>query len=224
MKLRPIFTIAAIVITSLLSGEIIAKEASLRVTAEGITDGQPIPHEFAYCIPDAGHTKNGGNLSPALSWSGAPSSTKSYAVIMVDPDVPAVFDDANKEGKVLPETMKRKDFYHWVLVDIPASLTTLGKGVESSGGVVPKPAGKVPHGIRGVNNFGSDHGGYDGPCPPWNDERLHHYHIKVFALDIPSLNLKEHFSGVDALNAMQGHTVGQGEIVGTFTNNTNLGK
>lgn len=219
MKLSALFS----VIILLLSGSAMAEEKKtlpLKVTVDGITSQKSIPHGFAYCVPDGkGRTKDGGNISPEISWAGAPEGTKSYAVIMVDPDVPAVFDDANKEGKRLPDSMPRKEFYHWVLVDIPATLTKLGKGVESAGGTLPKPAGTVPHGLRGINNFGTGHGGYDGPCPPWNDERLHHYHLKVFALDVPSLGLKGNFGGKEALGAMKGHILAQGEIIGTFTNN-----
>lgn len=218
--------IAAAVATIALGGNSMAQEkapASLAVTVEGIAHNEAIPEEFAYCIPaQSGHTQQGGNISPAVSWSGAPAGTQSYAVIMVDPDVPAVFDDANKEGKVLPADMPRRNFYHWVLVDVPASLTTLGKGVEGAGGTAPKPAGKVVHGVRGINNFGANNGAYDGPCPPWNDERMHHYHIQVFALDVPSLTLSGNFGGEDAMKAMQGHILAQGEVVGLFTNNPKL--
>lgn len=195
----------------------------LWVIVPGIGDNKPISEEFAFCIPaQSGHTTKGGNISPEISWRRAPEGTKSYAIIMVDPDVPATFDNANTEGKTLLKDMPRQDFYHWVLVDIPAPLTKLEKGVESAGGTTPKPAGKMQHGVRGINSYSANNGGYDGPCPPWNDERLHHYHFKVFALDVESLGLEGIFGGTEVMQAMRGHVLAEGEVVGTFTNNPKL--
>jgi phosphatidylethanolamine-binding protein (PEBP) family uncharacterized protein len=63
------------------------------------------------------------------------------------------------------------------------------------------------------------YGGYDGPCPPWNDEIIHHYHFAVFALDIPSLGLSGTFGGPEVLAAMKGHVLAEGEWIGTYTLN-----
>src|SRR5439155_487726 len=74
--------------------------AALTVTVGGIEEGKPIAEKFAYCVPDGkGQSKDaGGNMSPAISWSGAPAGTKSYAIIVQDPDVPASFESANQPG------------------------------------------------------------------------------------------------------------------------------
>ena len=66
------------------------------------------------------------------------------------------------------------------------------------------------------------HGGYDGPCPPWNDERMHHYHFIVYALNVPTLGLTGAVDGKKAQAAMEGHILAQGEVVGTYTNNARL--
>ena len=206
----------------------------LRVTIDGIADGQPIPGEFAFCIPaDPGPTGMGENISPAISWSGAPDATRSFAIICVDVDVPTVFDDVNQEGKTIPASLARMDFYHWVLVDIPAATTGLPRGAESEGiEAGGKATGAGANGVRGKNNFGDffagdpdmkgEYGGYDGPCPPWNDEIIHHYHYRVCALDVASLGLEDGFGGADAMAAMEGHVLAQGSVVGTYTLNPSL--
>ena len=196
----------------------------LTIKVSGIEDGKPIPAKFAYCQPDGkGRTVTGGNISPAISWSGAPAGTKSYALIVVDPDVPAKFDTANKPGHVIAVDFPRQNFYHWVLADIPANMQGLPEG-KNSGGVTPggKPAGSTEYGINGLNDYGF--GGYDGPCPPWNDERLHHYHFIVYALDIASVGLSGPIKGQEVEAAIEGHVLAQGEVVGTYTTNGSLQK
>ena len=160
--------------------------ATLTVTIDAWRDGETIPGDFAFCIPaDEGHVTMGRNRSPEIRWSGAPAETRSYAIICHDPDVPSKPDNVNKEGMTVPADLPRVDFYHWVLVDIPASTTELLAG-EDSQGITPggKKAGKTDYGVRGINNYTDwfagdeemkgDYGGYDGPCPPWNDEIVHH--------------------------------------------------
>lgn len=196
-----------------------ARADEFSVTVNGIKSGQPINTKFAYCMPDGkGATQNGGNINPAINWSGAPAATKSYALIVVDPDVPTSFELANKPGKTIPADFPRRNFYHWVLVDIPSSTTGIAEGADSNG-MAAKPTGKTSYGISGHNDYGNNQGGYNGPCPPWNDERLHHYHFTVFALDVPSLGLSGNFGGRQAEEAMKGHVLAKGEIVGTYTNN-----
>ena len=157
---------------------------ALQVESDSIKHGERVPHDHAFGVPD-GEGKaapEGGNRSPHLRWSGAPEGTQSFAVIVFDPDVPADFSDANQEGKTLPEDQERADFTHWLLVDIPPDVTELPEGAGSDG-IVPggKPTGETEHGVTGANSYteaiagdpemGGTYGGYDGPFPPWNDER-----------------------------------------------------
>ncbi len=195
-----------------------AETGSLSVTSEDIASNAPINKKFAFCAPDgAGKTTNSENISPQISWSGAPSETKSFALVVVDPDVPAKFDDANKDGKTIAEDFPRKDFYHWVLVNIPVNVTQIaqGKGKDAA-------LGKAT-----VNDFASfmkdkpaqTFLGYDGPCPPFNDARLHHYHFTVYALDtavIATDSTKN--TSKDVANEIEKHTLAKGELVGTYSN------
>ncbi len=199
-----------------------AAAGTLTVTVGGVTPGGPVPEVNAYCVPDGhGRATDGANVSPAISWSPGPSGTASYAIIVRDPDVPSVFTDANQPGKTIAAGFPRVDFYHWVLVDIPAGTTRLAAGEDSSG-ITPngKQPGPVKYGVRGVNSYSPGvHGGYDGPCPPWNDLRVHHYHFTVYALDVAHLGVSGNFTGPDALRAMQGHILASGEVVGVYSLN-----
>jgi Raf kinase inhibitor-like YbhB/YbcL family protein len=67
-----------------------------------------------------------------------------------------------------------------------------------------------------------DYYGYDGPCPPWNDDLVHHYRFRVYALDLPSLGVDGRFTAGDALAAMQGHILAEAELAGTYTLNAAL--
>ncbi len=215
-----------------------ARQPSLSVTVGGVRPGGVIPSELAFCIPATqGHVALGPNKSPAIRWSKGPAGTASYAIIMHDSDVPSVADDVNKEGKIVPAKLKRVNFYHWILVDIPAglALTGLPLGADSNGVTAQgKPPGPSKFGVRGVNDytnwFASDpkmagtYAGYDGPCPPWNDAIVHRYHFTVYALNVANLGLSGKFSGTETLNAMRTHVLAKGEAVGIYTLNPAVGK
>ena len=207
----------------------------MRVTSSGFADGGVIPARFAFCAPDAKtHVTLSKNVSPPLAWSGAPAGTRSFAIVCHDPDVPSRGDDVNQEGRVVSRSLPRVDFFHWVLVDLPASVASVAEG-EFSSTVTPrgKQGPAAPHGSRqGVNDytgwFASDpemsgeYRGYDGPCPPWNDELPHRYVFTVFALDVARLAVDGSFGGKDVRDAMAGHVLSQGSITGRYALNPNV--
>lgn len=206
----------------------------MKFTISAFDNGAPIPGKFAFCVPaDEGHVTFSDNVSPHMAWSDVPTGTKSFALICVDPDVPSVGDDVNQEGKTVPKDLPRVDFYHLVLVDIPADMREIAEGTLSDG-VTPKgkEPGPTAFGVQGINNYtdwfagdkdmGGNYGGYDGPCPPWNDEMVHHYHFRLYALDVESLGLSGTFGGNDALEAMDGHVLAEAEWMGTYTLNKDL--
>ena len=209
---------------------------NLTVTSDAFNDGDPIPEKYAFCSPcENDHSKMSTNISPQLNWTGVPEGTKSFVVICVDVDVPTIFDDINTEGKTIPADQPRQDFYHGLLVDIPLDRTNLEEGEESDGLVAKgKPIGRVPYGIRGINDYtmfmasnpemAGNYGGYDGPCPPWNDELLHRYEFRVYALDVESLGLNENgeFRGADVMAAIEGHVLAEGTLTGTYTQNPDV--
>lgn len=200
------------------------------------------PYDFldgrlAFCVPAAvGHVGLSDNRNPHLAWSGVPDGTQSFALIGYDPDVPTRGDDVNQEGRSVPLDLPRADFFHWVVCDLPADLRAIGEGTHSRG-VTPrgKPPGMTPDGGRsGINDYtgwfasdpamSGDYAHYDGPCPPWNDERRHGYHFVVYALDVPSLGLEGRFTGADLREAMVGHVLASAEIVGIYSLNPAVGR
>ena len=196
----------------------------MMLTIPAFANGAAIPEQYAFCQYDAvNHTAPGTNKNPEIVWSKIPDGTQSLALICVDDSVPKIFTDANKAGKIIPEDMPRGDFYHWVVIDIDPKLGAIKPGQDAHG-ITPggKQPGRKPYGVTGVNSYGKTNGGYDGPGPPWNDQRVHHYHFHLYALDIPSLNLTASFTGPAVLTAMQGHILAQSSWMGTYTLNPNL--
>lgn len=199
----------------------------MKLNSQTLVAGQRIPVQHAMGVAGPTGPVPGDNISPHLAWSDVPAGTQSFAVICHDPDVPSSAEDVNQADRRVPYALPRVDFYHWVLVDIPAQLTELAAGIEGSG-LTPK--GKAPtvqpHGRRGINDYTSwfagdadmagNYAGYDGPWPPFNDERLHHYHFTVYALSVPQLDLPALFDGRQALAAMQSVTLAQASLVVTY--------
>ncbi len=209
----------------------------MQLRSNDISDQQPIPARFAFGkLADDAPMALSDNVSPHLAWSEVPEGTRSFAVLCMDPDVPSKADDVNQEGKTLPADMPRVDFCHWVMIDIPPQLTELDSGACGEGVVAggkqhpPGPAG-TRQGLNDYTGFmagnpdmAGQYHGYDGPCPPWNDERLHHYVFTVYALDVDRLDLPDEFGGADALKAMDGHVLGQASLTGTYSLNPQIAK
>jgi Raf kinase inhibitor-like YbhB/YbcL family protein len=135
------------------------------------------------------YTCEGSDLSPALSWSGAPAGTKSFALIVDDPDAPD------------PRAPKMT-WVHWVLYNLPAAANGLPEAVKK---------GALPPGTRdGLNDWKRT--GYGGPCPPIGQ---HRYFFKLYALDtvLPDLGTS---TKPQLEKAMQGHVLAQSELIGTY--------
>lgn len=150
-----------------------AKLAMMTVTSSAFEPGARIPTQY---------TGEGENVSPPLSWSGAPEGTKEFALICDDPDAP-----------------RAEPWVHWVVYKIPADSSSLPEG--SAGGA-----------LEGKTSSGRS--AYGGPMPP-RGHGVHHYHFKIYALDQP-LDLKPGATKDELLNAMTGHILAEGDLVGTY--------
>jgi len=207
----------------------------MKLSSESFAEGQKIPGKFAFAVPDAAyHVRLGENCNPHFAWSDVPEGVKSFAIVCVDPDVPSKGDDVNQEGRSVPADLPRVDFFHWVLVDLPAHLREIVAG-EFSNEVTPrgKAGPAAPHGARrGINDYTAlfdndndmrgDYFGYDGPMPPWNDERVHRYIFTLYALDVERLPVEGHFNGPTVLAALKGHILAQASLTATYTLNPKL--
>jgi len=135
------------------------------------------------------YTCEGKDISPPLAWNGAPAATKSFALIVDDPDAP---DPA----------APKMTWVHWVLYDIPVAATGLPEAVEAS--ALP------PGTCEGVNDWGRT--GFGGPCPPIGRHRYFH---KLYALDTALPDLKRPKKAA-LEKAMQGHVLAQAVLIGTY--------
>lgn len=207
----------------------------MKVRSDSFVDGGRIPVEFAFGkIDSKNHVALSDNRNPQLAWSDAPIGTRSFAVVCHDSDVPSSGEDVNQEGREVPASLPRVDFFHWVLVDLPVGVTSIAAG-EVSREVTPKgksgPAA-VHGGRHAINDYtawfagdqdmAGDYYGYDGPCPPWNDSILHHYHFTVYALDVDHLPLLGRFNGQDAMKVIEKHALGRASLAGIYTLNPKL--
>jgi Raf kinase inhibitor-like YbhB/YbcL family protein len=207
----------------------------MKLESASFGDNQRIPGAYAFAVPHAtDHVTLSSNRNPQLAWSGAPAGTKSFVLICHDRDVPSKGDDVNKEGRSVPASLPRVDFYHWLLVDIPANVSAIAEA-EFSDGITargkPGPAAKygARHGLNdytgwfaGDKDMGGNYFGYDGPCPPWNDEIVHHYVFTVYALDSARCAVSGVFKGAEVLKAIEGHVLAKASLTGIYALNPKL--
>jgi Raf kinase inhibitor-like YbhB/YbcL family protein len=151
--------------------------AQFHLMSSAFQDGQPVPAEY---------TCDGANQSPPLSWGEPPQGTKSFALVLDDPDAPS------------------GTFSHWGAFDIPANLRSLDAGVGNSAGATFAQA---------VNGMGKI--GYSGPCPP-KGHGPHHYRFKLYALDIDKLGGAANPRVEDVERAAKKHLLGQAQLTGTY--------
>jgi Raf kinase inhibitor-like YbhB/YbcL family protein len=205
----------------------------MKVFSNSFADGRAIPPEFAVGVIDPdNHITLSSNLNPHLEWTDVPAGTQSFVVIAHDPDVPSKGDDVNKEGRVVPASLPRVDFYHWLLLDIPASATEIVAGAHSTtvtprGKLGPEARDGQRHGINSYTDwFANDeqmkgtYFGYDGPCPPWNDELVHRYVFTVYALGQPKLDVDGELTPANVRAALsRAPVLGEASMTGLYTLN-----
>ena len=133
----------------------------------------------------------GGNVSPALRWSGAPAGTKSFALTVYDPDAPT-----------------GSGWWHWVVVDIPATMTELPRGWGKSGTASPGGGARQTQ-----TDFGAP--GYGGPCPPQGD-KPHRYIFTIFAVKADKLDADENASGALIGFMLHFNTLATATITATY--------
>jgi len=204
----------------------------MKLSSRSLSRSGRFPGRCAFAVQAPfGHIRMSENRNPHLRWRGAPAATQSYALTCIDIDVPTRPDDVNREGRVVPASLPRGEFAHWLLANIPATVTELAEGAYSQGIVAHgKTAPVGPEGsVQGLNDYtgwfqgdASMEGrylGYDGPCPPWNDAIPHRYVFEVLALDVPTLSLQPGFTLAEMRQAIEGHVLARASLVGRYTLN-----
>ena len=164
-----------------------ATHAGFTLSGPDIAEGEPIAEMFAF----NGFGCAGGNISPALSWSGAPAGTKSFALTCYDPDAPT-----------------GSGFWHWVVFNIPANVVHLPRGAGD-----PKSAAAPKGAVQSRTDYGT--AGYGGPCPPPGD-RPHRYQFTVFAVDVDKLDADEHTTAAVVGFNLHFHTLAKATLTGVY--------
>ena len=159
--------------------ELLPATASFTLTSQDVTDGDPLKDDQVADL---------GNTSPQLSWSGAPEGTQSYVVTCFDPDAPTP-----------------SGFWHWVLVDVPADVTSLDTGAA---------AGDLPGSAFHVRNDGGE-AGFMGAAPPEGDQ-VHRYYFVVHAVGEPTLGVDADASPAVVSFNLAFKTLGRAILVGTY--------
>ncbi len=207
----------------------------MKLWSDSWINGERIPPQYAAGrLAGASGVGFSDNLNPHLAWSEVPAGTKSLALISHDFDVPSRGDDVNQSDREVPADLPRVDFFHWVMVDLPGTLTQIAEG-EFSRGFTPrgKPGPATLHGARhGINDFtgwfagdpemAGNYFGYDGPFPPFNDSLVHHYVFTVYALSVARVPLEGVFGGAQVREAIYPHVLGEATHSGTYTLNRRL--
>jgi Raf kinase inhibitor-like YbhB/YbcL family protein len=155
------------------------KNMSYAIKSSAFGEGMPIPKEY---------TCEGKSISPDLSWSGAPSNTKSFVLICDDPDAP------------------HGTWTHWIVYDIPLTTTSFAAGV--------KTGDELEHGIK-QGSQSSEVVGYQGPCPPPGHGK-HRYYFTLYAMDCPSLGIKGGANRKQVEEAMGKHIISKTQYMGTY--------
>lgn len=160
--------------------------AGFRLASSDIVDGGTLPDKHVF----DGFGCTGDNLSPQLSWSGAPEGTRSFAITAYDPDAPT-----------------GSGWWHWTVVNLPASTTELPTGAGSPGGVLP------PGAVQGRTDYGSS--GYGGAAPPPGD-KPHRYQFTVWALKVEHLPLDEQASGAMVGFMLNANVLAKATLTNTY--------
>jgi Raf kinase inhibitor-like YbhB/YbcL family protein len=161
--------------------------SALSLSSPDVKNGGTVPDEQVF----NSFSCTGKNISPALSWKGAPAGTKSFAVTVYDPDAPT-----------------GSGFWHWVVFNIPASATELPKNAGDAKANLA-PAGTV----QSRTDYGF--AGWGGPCPPKGD-KPHHYIFTVFAVDIDHIDANADTSAAVVGFNLHFHTLAKAKIVATY--------
>ncbi|OZI62429.1 YbhB/YbcL family Raf kinase inhibitor-like protein [Bordetella genomosp. 11] len=203
----------------------------MKLNSLSFLDGEAIPDRYALSRNTSPTTlEPSENLNPHLAWDDVPAGTASFALLCADLDAPVDRSRLNDAGATLDADAPRRAFYHWVVVDLPASLREIDEGafvpIREHGAAAVRA---TPPCRQGLNDYADMPGlgraagqGYGGPAPPWNDARPHRYRFTVYALAVPTLALPPVFRAGDVLDAIRGQVLQEASLTAIYTLNASL--
>ncbi len=175
-----------LILTCLLGAACATHAADFSLTSSDIADGRPLGAAQVF----KGFGCDGGNVSPQLAWRNAPAGTRSFAVTAYDPDAPT-----------------GSGWWHWSLVNLPATTTELARGAGNPGGSLPAGA------VQGRTDFGAP--GFGGACPPPGD-KPHRYQFTLWALKVDTLPVDENASGAMVGYFLHANALAQVRLTPTY--------
>lgn len=192
----------------------------MKLFSDSFKEGETIPGKNSFAVYDAeNHLRLSDNLNPHLRWEDIPAATRSLVLLCHDPDVPSEGENVNQPGRTVAVSLPRINFFHWALLNIPPEQHEIAEGSQSSGITVKgKPGPDAPHGLlHGINDYtywfagdesmAGEYYGYDGPCPPWNDELVHRYIFTLYALPTAQLPISGELTGAAIFNALNSSNI-----------------
>lgn len=181
MRNVKIFILGIIIFFIIIIGIIKMSTAnSFKITSTDIKQNEIMSLKQVY----NGHGCSGNNISPQLSWSGFPQDTQSFAIICHDPDAP-----------------RENGWYHWLIVNIPSSITNINSGEKIKGSLETK------------TSFNENQ--YGGACPPIG-HGVHHYNFTIYALNTKKLEISENTPPVEVEKMIKKHSISQATITGLY--------
>lgn len=183
----------------------VKETGTFTLTSAEIVEQGIIPAKYA-C--GALGVEGGKNISPSLNWSNPPEGTKSFALTLVDPDVPLEEEWFPYKEKVKVGMLPGDIFVHWIVCDIPATTTALSEGASPDN--LPDGANELASSFAA---FGMT--GYNGPAPP-KGHKAHGYVFTLYALDVKSLGLSADKGYTDFVDAIKGHVLGTASLTAYF--------
>ena len=204
----------------------------MKLSSRSFRDQQRIPGRCAFARRSpSGHIRLAENLSPHLRWSGVPAASRSLVLTCIDADAPTRADDVNREGREVPDSLPRAEFVHWLMVDLSPVNGELAEGACSRGVIAhgkAQPPGPVGS-RQGLNDYTGwfkgdaamegTYLGYDGPCPPWNDARVHRYRFEILAIDLDRCPVEGDFTLAQLRTALDGHVLARAAVTGLYSLN-----
>jgi Raf kinase inhibitor-like YbhB/YbcL family protein len=185
-RARSVLLASALAAGAMISAAHAQTTAAFTLTSADIADGKKIPEAQVFNSFGC----SGRNISPALSWSNVPAGTKSFALLVYDPDAPT-----------------GSGWWHWVAYNIPADATSLPANAgDPKKNLMPAAA------VQGRTDFGTP--GYGGPCPP--PGKPHHYYFRLYALKVPKLEVPADATAALIGYNVNANSLGMAQILGLY--------
>ena len=207
----------------------------MRLTTSAFADMAPIPAPYAFGRVDpTSHVALSDNRNPGFQWSDAPPGTRSFVLICHDPDVPSRGDDVNQEGKTVPASLPRVDFFHWVLIDIPAATSSIAEGSHSAASRRAARAARrrmavratasttTPAGSPATRRWPATTTATTGRARRGTMPSCTATSSRSTRWTSPRLEVPARFTGADVRKAMEGHVLAQAAVTGRYTLNPSV--